>query len=118
MITVGWVKCGHGPSWCRLETVDLTSVRTTGVYVIWHAGHPARVVRVGQGDITARLTAHRADPEILKYRELGTLFVTWAAVPAHQLDGVERYLANAWPPLIGDVFPYVAPLPVNSPFAA
>jgi hypothetical protein len=40
MITVGWVKCGDGASWSRLEAVDLSSVRTTGVYVIWHAGHP------------------------------------------------------------------------------
>jgi len=63
------------------------------------------VVRVGQGDIAARLAAHRTDPAITKYAGTGTLLVTWASVPAAQRDGVERYLANAWAPLVGDVFP-------------
>lgn len=113
MITVTWTKCGNGTSWCPLETVDLSNVETTGVYVIWHAGNPAKVVRIGQGDIAARLMAHRADPKILKYREKGKLLVTWAAVPARHLDGVERFLANQYSPLIGDAFPNVAPIPVN-----
>jgi len=34
MITVGWVKCGQWGKLCRLETVDLSSARTAGVYVI------------------------------------------------------------------------------------
>jgi hypothetical protein len=117
MISVSWVKCGDGVNWCPLETVNLSEVSTTGVYIIWHEGNPSRVVRIGQGNIAARLGAHRRDHAVLAYGRYGTLRVTWAAVPAHQLDGVERYLANSWPPLIGDAFPDVAPLAVNSPFA-
>ena len=116
MISIAWTKCGA--SWCPLQTVDLSKVDSTGVYIIWREGNPARVVRIGKGDIAARLGAHRRDPAVLAYNGYGTLRVTWAVVPAHQLDGVERYLANTWPPLIGDAFPAVAPLAVNSPFAA
>jgi hypothetical protein len=54
----------------------------------------------------------------LTYGKNGTLRVTWAAVPAHQLDGVERYLADTWHPLVGDAFPDVLPIAVNFPFAA
>jgi len=99
MISVSWVKCGNAANWRPLEMVDLSGVSAIGVYIIWHEGNPSRVVRVGQGDIAARLGAHRRDPAILAYNKNGTLRVTWAAVPARQLDGVERYLANTWPPL-------------------
>ena len=118
MISVSWMKCGSDGHWCDLELLDLKTVTGTGVYVIWHEGNPARVVRIGQGDIASRLGVHRQDPAILAYKKYGRLRVTWASVPAHHLDGVERYLANTRPPLIGDAFPVAAPLAVNSPFAA
>jgi hypothetical protein len=118
MISVTWVKCGNGANWCPLETVDLSNVKTAGVYIIWHEGNPGRVVRVGQGDIAVRLGAHRRDSAVRAYGRHGMLRVTWATVPAHQLDGAERYLANTWHPLIGDAFPDVGPLAVSSPFAA
>jgi hypothetical protein len=119
MISVTWMKCGNDGHYCDLELLDLATVSAkTGVYVIWHEGNPGRVVRIGQGDIVSRLGAHRRDSAVLACKTYGKLRVTWAAVPAHQLDGVERNLANTWPPLIGDAFPDVAPLAVNSPFAA
>lgn len=118
MQTLDWIKCGNGGNWCPLQEVNLSGVTTEGVYIIWHEGNPSRVVRVGQGDIGKRLAAHRTDPKILAYSKLGTLRVTWAAVPAHLRDGVERYLANQWNPLVGDAYPNVAPMAVNSPFAA
>jgi hypothetical protein len=105
MKTVTWVKC-HGDVWCHLEWVDLRRVSATGVYIIWHGGPQPRVVRIGQGDIATRLAAHRNDPQILIYKKDG-LMVTWAEVSAAQIDGVERYLANQWVPLIGDAFPAV-----------
>lgn len=117
MLSVTWVKC-QGGLWCALETVNLTTVQTGGVYIIWHVGNPARVVRVGQGDIAARLAAHRNDREILAYGKFGQLRVTWATVPAQHRDGVERYLADKWTPLVGDAFPLAQPIAVNSPFAA
>ena len=118
MLTVYWVKCGDDNHYCNLELLNLDKITATGVYVIWHEGQPGRVVRIGQGDIADRLAAHRRDPALLAYKEYGTLRVTWAAVPAHLMDSVELYLANEWHPLIGDAFPDVAPLAVNSPFAA
>lgn len=115
---VVWQKCGNDGHWCSLEDLDLDSVgEVAGVYMIWHTGTPGRVVRIGQGaPIKSRLSAHRNDKEILAYRNLGTLRVTWAAVPALHRDNVERYLANTWPPLVGSAFPDVLPLAVNSPW--
>jgi hypothetical protein len=115
--TAGTLKSTTG-HYLPLETVNLAGVSIIGVYVIWHEGHPGQVVRIGQGNVAERLGQHRRDPAILAYARRGTLRVIWAAVPAHQIGPVERYLANQWPPLIGDAFPDVAPLAVNSPFAA
>ena len=91
-------------------------MKTKGVYIIWHGGNPGQVVRVGQGDIADRLGAHRNDSEILAYAKRGILRVTWAAVSAAQRDGVETYLADQWPPLVGDAFPRATPIAVNSPW--
>lgn len=117
---VTWVKCGSGTSlnWCPLEKVNLADVETTGVYIIWHDGNPGRVVRVGQGIIKDRLSAHRNDRRILAYRQNGTLRVTWASVPYQfQRDGIEKYLAQTWVPLVGDAYPDVLPIAVNSPWS-
>ena len=114
MLQLDWIKCNNGNSWCPLTGVDLSSVSTNGVYIIWHSGNPSRVVRVGQGDIANRLSAHRNDPAITQYPGL---WVTWAAVPAAQRDGVERYLGDTWRPLVGDAFPNAHPIAVNSPWS-
>jgi hypothetical protein len=113
-----WHKCGDDGHWCSLEHLDMGSMgEVCGVYMIWHEGHPGRVVRLGQGcPIKERLSAHRNDLAILWYARIGKLRVTWAYVPSAQRDGVEKYLANTWPPLIGDAFPDVEPIPVNSPW--
>lgn len=115
MLQLQWVKNTEG-NWCGFEGVNLADVKTQGVYIIWHAGDPSRVVRVGQGDIKARLLAHRQDPEITAHRKSGKLHVTWAAVPAAQMDGVETYLADRWTPLVGDAFPDCQPIAVNDPW--
>src|SRR6266704_497150 len=106
MLTVSWVKSTTN-EWLPLERVDLSKVATQGVYIIWHGGNPARVVRVGQGDIADRLTAHRNDSQVLSYGRFGFLLVTWAAVSVWSLDGVERHLGDRWKPVIGDRFPNV-----------
>ena len=54
-------------------------------------------------------------PTSQKLKPIG--LVTWAVVPAHQLDGVERYLADTYQPIEGDRFPDVEPLVVNLPGA-
>jgi hypothetical protein len=116
MATVNWIKSPTG-SWHSLMDVDLTGVTGTGVYVIWHEGTPSRIVRVGQGDIVARLNEHRNNPEVTRHRDRGTLRFTWATVPLKaDRDGIEKYLANHYRPLIGDAWPDVPPIPVNLPW--
>ena len=116
---INWVKCSNnGDHWCSLENLDLDAMGdVAGVYVIWHEGNPSRVVRVGQGGpVKDRLSEHRNDPQILAYRRNGTLRVTWGAVSSAYRDGVERHLAEKWNPLVGDAFPDVLPIAVNSPW--
>jgi len=117
VIQLAWTQDYDG-TWHKLQEVDLGAVVTTGVYIIWHEGNPARVVRVGQGDIAFRLTEHRFNPMISRYRRFGTLRVTWARVPPNHIDAVERYLADRLRPLVWDRYSIVQPIPVNSPFAA
>ena len=111
MATVNWVKCS-GNVWCELERLTLNTVRGSGVYAIW-AGNTW--VYVGQGDVASRLQAHRGESAILDYRRNGELMVTWAVVPANQMDGIERYLADTLRPAVGKQYPVVLPIPVNLP---
>ena len=114
MLTLAWVTSDQG-SWCNFDLVDLLGVEVIGVYVIWHEGNPGRIIRVGQGDIASRLGAHRSELSISQFRKQGTLRVTWAAVPADQVDGVERFLAGHLSPLVGGAFPDAQPIAVNLP---
>jgi len=117
MLTAKWFTCGSDSHWCSLVNLDLSGVTESGVYIIWHEGNPGRVVYVGQGaPISGRLAAHRKDSRILSYAKSGALRVTWASVPAAQRDGVERYLADKWKPLVGDAHPVAVPIAVNSPW--
>lgn len=109
---VTWVKC-EGDTWCSFSRVDLSNVRTSGVYVIWKPGTDGTVIRVGQGDIAERIADHRRDSEITSYGS--DLLVTWASVASQYLDGVERFLADKYSPLVGDRFPIATPIAVNLP---
>ena len=124
-LVLNWVKCDGGAwselapnaRWCALESVDLSSITESGVYVIWVAG---RCVYVGQGRIADRLVEHRslsadASWEILGYRRYGTLGVTWASVDEHDRDGIEAFLADVYEPLVGSRRPDVPRIPVNLP---
>jgi hypothetical protein len=113
-----WIK-SLANDWLVFEQFgNLHEVNSVGVYIIWHPGQPSRVVYVGQGNIRDRLTAHRSDPRILAYRAYGPLRVTWAALPAADLDGVECYLADQLVPLVGERHPVCVPIPVKLPWAA
>lgn len=114
MPQVTWIKLVSG-EWPKFRTVSLDRAPASGVYIIWHTGNPGRYVYVGQGNVGARIAAHRQRADILQYERYGTLMVTWAAVPAAQLNGVERYLADTLRPLVGDAYPDAAPLQVNLP---
>ena len=113
-LNLSWATC-QGNVWCSLERVDLSTVRARGVYLIWHAGNPPRAIYVGQGDIAERLNSHRNDKTILNYSVYGEIYVTWAEVPDIYRDGVERFLAEAYTPLVGQYFPNVHPIPVTLP---
>lgn len=113
-INLDWAKC-EPAVWCELERLDLSKLGDVfGVYVIWHGGENSKWVRVGQGKIGERLAAHRADPQILVYRQF-TLYVSWAPAAPDAADGIEAFLARQCNPLIGDRFPDVTPIPVNVP---
>lgn len=115
-MVLSWITCGDDQHWCSFLDVNLAKIKTEGVYIIWHEGNPGRVVYVGQGDVSARLAVHRTNPEILDYEMQGTLRVTWAAAPAAQRDGIERYLADTFDPLVAERHPDVSHVTVNSPF--
>jgi len=108
-----WQKC-QGDVWGSLMNVDLSHSHFNnmeGVYIIWQGNGP--VVRVGQGIIKDRLTAHRNDTAITAYP---SLYVTWALVGTLYRDNIERYLANVLRPVVGDTFPDVAPTQVSLPW--
>lgn len=83
--------------------------------MIWHGGQSPDVVRVGQGVIAERLSVHRLDSQIQRYRSL-SLYVTWCALADEHLDGVEANLARALQPLVGERFPNVMPIQFNLPW--
>lgn len=85
------------------------------IFYLGSGTDPGRVVRIGQGNIAERLASHRLDAEIVKYKNKG-LLVTWAKVHSAHQSGVEKYLAEKWPPLVGVRFPASIPIQVNSPF--
>ncbi len=116
-ISLKWVKLQNG-NWANLETVNLTNVMTFGVYIIWNSDK--KVVRVGQGNVSDRLSSHRNDNEILSQKGGtlfggGTLYVTWASVSSPLVDGVERYLYDHYSPIVGERAPAALPIAVNAP---
>lgn len=103
--------------WLNLTNLDLTNLHATGVYMIWHGGENPRIVRIGQGNIAARLAGHRLNHQIMRFIESGPMMVTWAEIETQAVrDGVETFLATQFPPLIKDKLPEVQPLQASSPF--
>ncbi len=114
---VQWNKC-QDDKWCPLNTVNLENSHfdgLEGVYIIWHGGATPATVRVGQGAIKDRLSAHRNDPEVQAYEGL-VLYATWASVTAADRDGIEAFLAEQLDPKVGDRFPAREPIEVNLPW--
>ncbi len=103
--------------WLNLSNLDLTNLHATGVYMIWHGGENPRIVRIGQGNIAARLAAHRLNHQIMRYVESGPMMVTWAEIEDQAMrDGIEAFLAKQFTPLIKDKVPEVRPIQASSPF--
>ncbi len=103
--------------WLNLSNLDLTNLHATGVYMIWHGGENPRIVRIGQGNIAARLAAHRLNHQIMRYVESGPMMVTWAEIEDQAMrDGIEAFLSKQFTPLIKDKVPEVRPIQASSPF--
>lgn len=116
-LQLNWTRC-EGNVWCKLNSVNLEHGHFNnmyGVYIIWHGGANPAVVYIGQGDIKDRISKHRKNPEIQQYAYLD-LYVTWAIVLQEYRNGVEAYLADIWPPKVGDNHPKVPRIEVNSPW--
>jgi hypothetical protein len=110
---ISWQKCA-GDVWGSLLGVNLRHPHfdnLEGIYIIWQANGP--VIRVGQGIIRDRLSAHRLDPEVTAY---DPLHVTWAPVSLFHRNGVEKYLANTLKPKVGEAFPDAIPMAVVLPW--
>lgn len=117
-LSLSWSRDQHGV-WHTLDAFDISNVQGRGVYIIWN-NLSGRVIKVGQGDIHSRLSAHRTDEQITKFQGFGqgVLLVTWATLgPLAQvhLDRIERFLGDELRPLVGTYFPNADPLPVNLP---
>lgn len=110
-----WAKLPDN-KYCSLNSLALENVQNTkGVYVIWQSLPYPRTIRLGQGYIGQRLSAHRLDKEVMAYQSQGEYYASWITPPAAYLDGIERYLAEKLKPLVGDAFPVAAPIEVNLP---
>lgn len=118
-MNVYWIRCQNN-AWCSLSTLDLSHQHfdnLRGIYIIWYWQNKdnPRTVKVGQGMIRERLTAHRSDNKLQSYAEKG-LYVTWTNLPPHLLAGVERYLGETLQPLESYLFPDDPPIRVNLPW--
>ena len=111
-LKVKWVTCGDDHHWCNLKRLNL-NFKATGVYLIWKPGKNGYAVRCGQGDIPARLSAHRNDTNITRHGD--DLLVTWARLPPSDLDGVERFLSGRYDYAEGVRYPDTAAISVNLP---
>lgn len=109
---LNWIKCENN-NWCSFMNLNLNNNHfdgLIGVYLIWSGD---KVVRLGSGVIKDRIADHRTNSEITNYSNLK---VTWAKVGEDDMQGVEKYLSDAFNPLVGDRFPDAAPIKVNSPW--
>jgi len=117
--TLHWWKCENKNGnlvWCPLEQLNLNTATEEGVYIIWYENEESRrCVYVGQGDVDDRLGKHKKDPDILRHKKLGTLYVTWADIPKSKRNGVERFLADVLEPLEGEQHPNDPHIAVNLP---
>ena len=117
MLAVDWQKDAAG--WLPLNLIELSDIETVGAYIIWPAGNPRLVVRVGSGVVAERISFNQFDPETQAYGvRFGRLYVTWAALSRSDLLGVERYLQDQCKPLISTTRPQADPISVNLPFDA
>ena len=95
-MSVKWAKYKK-QGWCKLNTLNLEQVRTSGVFIIWKPQDRNSVIRIGQGHVASELQALRNQSSIVRFGE--DLLVTWASIQEKYRDGVERYLYEQYSPI-------------------
>ena len=111
-----WQRC-TGSMYCNFRSVNLQHEhfnQLAGVYVVWSAGEPRVVQRVGRGNIRDQLTALRARTDLPPAEQ--QLQVTWARVPESLQASVVEYLSAQLAPRLGAAAAGGAATPVNLPF--
>lgn len=110
---VNWIKNTQNNEWFDFLKLNLEApyfIGKRGIYVIWYTTPSiAKVIRLGQGDISDRLKEHRQNFEITKFSNTGQLKVSWIlvdnySVSEYDLNGIEQYLAKQYNPIVG-VYP-------------
>jgi hypothetical protein len=119
LLLLDWAKQA-ADRWFHLDFVDVTKVKSYGVFVIWKPGvaqvRSSVSIKVGHGDIASSLLKARHDLAVGKHGR--DLLVTWAAVDVLYVAGVEAYLVQRLQPLIGLKLPLASMHPVNLPLVA
>lgn len=110
---VNWQKNYTSSTWYKLLEITTSDIVGDGVYLIWFGGITTRVIYVGQGVISHRLTEHLQDTKILRHKSKGTLYTTWGIVAKQYRDGVERFLIDTYQPLENKRMPSSPPKSVN-----
>lgn len=95
-LSVKWAKYKK-KGWCKLNTLNLELVKTSGIYIIWKPQDKYNVIRIGQGNIASELQDLRNDSTIANFGS--DLLVTWCSVQSQFRDGVERYLYEQYSPV-------------------
>jgi hypothetical protein len=118
-VQIDWAK--ETPErWFLLDFVDLTRIKSYGVFVIWKPGlarvRPSVTIMVGHGDVASSLLRARHDFAVAKHGP--DLLVTWASVDLLYVAGVEADLIQQLRPLIGRKLPLTSVHPVNVPLVA
>jgi tetratricopeptide (TPR) repeat protein len=112
-----WIKC-ENDSWCGANVVNVDHHHfdgLEGVYVVWYGGASPATLMVGQGRIREAIRALRANVTVQAYAGQA-LYVTWAAVPRAQRDGVEKFLVDRLAPRLGSSFPLRFAVAANLPW--
>jgi len=84
-----------------LDTTAENLAEIPGVYVIWHGGAGSRWLYVGATqDLSKTLDAKIDVPEIERYYERVSVYVTWSLVKPEYHGGIVRYLTDTMKPEI------------------
>ena len=116
-----WIKNTQNNEWFDFLRLNLGAPYFAngkkGVFIIWYVSPGAsKVIKIGSGVLAEQLKNLRLNPQILEFSKSGPLKVSWVAVNGvlkeEHLLGVERYLYDAYNPLVGEKNS-AEPIPIN-----